>query len=71
VNITDVSGLPQGATYTFTATDRTVLAGVPGTTDITLQIRIPPLTQIGTYPILIVFSGGGIIHTIKAQIIVN
>ena len=70
VMITDISGLPQGANYTLTASNPTVLAGGPGSTDITLQIKIPAFTNVGTYPILIAASGGGITHFLNAQIIV-
>jgi proteasome lid subunit RPN8/RPN11 len=71
VMITGISGLPQGATYTLTASNPTVLAGGPGNTDITLQIKIPAFTKVGTYPIVIVASGGGITHILNAQITVR
>jgi proteasome lid subunit RPN8/RPN11 len=71
VTITDVSGLPQGANYTLTASNPTVLAGGPGNTDIALQIKIPAVTKVGTYPIVIVVSGGGITHILNAQITVR
>lgn len=71
VMITDISGLPQGATYTLTASNPTVLAGGPGSTAITLQIKIPAFTKAGTYPIVIVASGGGITHSLNAQITVR
>ena len=71
VSITDVSGLPQGATYTITASNPTLLAGGPGTTEITLQIKTVPFTKTGTYPIAIVISGGGVTHSLTAQIIVR
>jgi proteasome lid subunit RPN8/RPN11 len=71
VKITDISGLPKGATYTLTASNPTVLAGGPGTTSVTLQIKIPPFTKVGTYPITIVVSGGGVNHLLTAQIIVR
>jgi uncharacterized membrane protein len=71
VTITDISGLPQGATYTVTASNPTVLAGGPGNTNITLAIKIRAFTKAGTYPIVIVVSGGGITHSLNAQIIVR
>ena len=71
VSITSVSGLPQGATYNITSTNPTVLAGSPGTTNATLQIKIEAFTKTGTYPIVIVVSGGGIAHTLDTQIIVR
>jgi hypothetical protein len=71
VSITSVFGLPQGATYTVIASNPTVLAGGPGTTHVTLQIKVVPYTKTGTYPILIVISGGGVIHSLTAQIIVR
>jgi proteasome lid subunit RPN8/RPN11 len=71
VTITDISGLPQGATYTVTASNPTILAGGPATTEVTLQIKTLAFTKAGTYPIVIVFSGGGVIHTLSAQIIVK
>jgi uncharacterized membrane protein len=71
VSITDVSGLPQGATYTLTASNPTVLAGGPGATSILLQIKVPPLTKVGTYPIVIAAVGGGVTHSMMVQIIVR
>jgi hypothetical protein len=71
VTITDISGLPQGATYTLTASNPTVLAGGPGKTDVTLDIKILAFTKVGTYPIVIVVSGGGITHFLNAQITVR
>ena len=71
VNITSISGLPQGATYTIKVSNPAVLGGSPGTTEVTLQIKIGAFTKTGTYPIVIVISGGGIIHTLTAQIIVR
>jgi len=71
VSMTEVSGLPQGATYTVTANNPTVVAGGPGTTEITLQIKTLALTKAGTYPIVILISGGGISHSLTAQIIVK
>ena len=71
VNITSISGLPHGATYTFTTTNATVLAGNPGSTNLMLQVKIVAFTKMGTYPILIVISGGGLTHSLPAQIIVR
>jgi len=71
VSITSVSGLPQGATYAVTSSNLTVLAGGPGTTNVTLQIKIEAFTKTGTYPIVIVVSGGGVAHTLETQIIVR
>jgi proteasome lid subunit RPN8/RPN11 len=71
VTITDISGLPQGATYTLTASNPTVLAGGPGSTTITLQIKVPAFTKAGAYPIGIVATGGGINHPLNAQITVR
>ena len=71
VNITSVSGLPHGATYTVTVSNSTVLAGSPGTTEVTVLIKTVPSTRTGTYPIEIVISGGGVIHSLTAQIIVR
>jgi hypothetical protein len=71
VKITDISGLPQGATYTFTASNPTVLVGGPGTTTLTLEIKIPAFTKAGTYPITIVTVGGGVSHLLTAQITVR
>jgi uncharacterized membrane protein len=71
VKITDISGLPAGATYTTTASNPTVLAGGPGTTTLTLQIKVPPSAKPGTYPIVIVAVGGGLSHYQTAQIIVR
>jgi len=70
VKITDISGLPSGATYTLVTSNPTLLAG-PGGTAITLQIKIPPSTKAGTYPIVIVAVGGGVTHNQTAQIIVR
>jgi len=71
VKITGVSGLPKGATYMLTASNPTVLAGGPGNTEITLQIKVLAFTRAGTYPVVIVASGGGITHSLSAQIIVR
>lgn len=71
VSIATVSGLPVGATYKVTASNPTVLAGGPGTTDVTIQIKIEAFTKTGTYPIVIIISGGGVIHSLSAQIIVK
>jgi len=71
VKITDISGLPTGATYTLTANNPTVLAGGPGTTIILIQVKIPAFTKAGTYPIVIVVVGGGVIHAQSAQLIVR
>ena len=71
VNITSVSGLPHGATYTLTVSNPTVLAGSPGNTEVTVLIKTVPSTKTGTYPIEIVISGGGVIHSLTAQIIVR
>ena len=71
VNITSISGLPRGATYTLTTTNATVLAGNPGSTSVVLQVKIVAFTKMGTYPILIVISGGGVTHSLPAQIIVR
>jgi hypothetical protein len=68
VSITSVSGLPQGASYTLTVSNPTVLAG---TTAITLQVKIPSLAKTGTYTIVILASGGGVVHSLTAQIIVR
>ena len=68
VNITNISGLPNGASYTLTATNPTILSGSPGTTDLALQIKLPTNTRNGAYPIEISFSGGGITHSLKIQI---
>lgn len=49
VSAASVSGLPNGATYILlTATNRTVLAGGPGTTDLPLQIKIAAHSNTGT-----------------------
>jgi len=71
VKITDISGLPQGATYTLAANNPTVLAGGPGTTTVTLTVKILAFTKAGTYPIVIVALGGGISHSLSAQITVR
>jgi len=71
VNVTSISGLPHGATYNFTTTNATVLAGNPGSTNVMLQVKIVAFTKMGTYPILIVISGGGVTHSLPAQIIVR
>jgi proteasome lid subunit RPN8/RPN11 len=71
VSIINVTGLPHGATYTVTAINPTALAGGPGTTDVTLQVKIVAFTKMGTYPIVIVISGGGVTHSLIAQIIVR
>ena len=71
VSITSISGLPQGATYAWTTNNPTILAGGPGTTTVTLQVKLPALVEAGTYPIVIVLSGGGVIHTLTTQIIVR
>ena len=71
VSVTNVSGLPQGATYTVTASNPTVLAGGPGATKVMLQVKISAFTKTGTYTIEIVISGGGIAHSLTAQIIVR
>jgi hypothetical protein len=71
VKITDISGLPHGATYTLAANNPTVLAGNPGTTTVTLAVKVPANTKAGTYSIVIVALGGGIIHSLSAQITVR
>ena len=71
VSITDVSGLPQDATYAIIVSNPTVLAGGPGTTDVTLQVKVVAFTKTGTYPVVIVISGGGVIHSLTVQIIVR
>ena len=71
VKLTDISGLPQGAIYTLAASNSTVLAGGPGTTTVSLQIKIPPSARPGTYPIVIVALGDGVSHYQTAQIIVR
>jgi hypothetical protein len=71
VTITSVSGLPKGATTTLTTSNPTVLAGGPGSTEVTLQIKIPAFTKAGTYQVVILASGGGISHSLDAQIIVR
>ncbi len=70
VKITDISGLPSGATFTLVTSNPTLLAG-PGGTAITLQIKIPPSAKAGTYPIVIIAVGGGVTHNQTAQIIVR
>jgi proteasome lid subunit RPN8/RPN11 len=70
VNVT-LLNLPQGATYTLTISNPTVLAGGPGTTTITLQITIPAFTKAGTYPILIEAVGGGLVHALTVQLTVR
>ena len=70
VNVT-ILGLPQGAKYTLTISNPTVLAGGPGTTTVTLQIIIPAFTKAGTYPILIEAVGGGVVHALTVQLTVR
>jgi uncharacterized membrane protein len=70
VNVT-LLNLPQGAKYTLTISNPTVLAGGPGTTTITLQITIPAFTKAGTYPILIEAVGGGLVHALTVQLTVR
>lgn len=70
VNVT-LLGLPQGAKYTLTISNPTVLAGGPGTTTITLQITIPAFTKAGTYPIQIEAVGGGLVHTLTVELTVR
>ena len=71
VSLTGVSGLPKGATYAVTPENSSVLASGPGSTRVTLQIMTLSLTKAGSYPIVIVISGGGVIHDVQAQIIVR
>jgi proteasome lid subunit RPN8/RPN11 len=70
VNVT-LLGLPQGAKYTLTISNPTVLAGGPGTTAITLQITIPAFTKAGTYPIQIEAVGGGLVHALTVELTVR
>ena len=70
VSVTSVSGLPHGASYSMTVSNATVLAGHPGTADITVQIKTVTFSQTGTYPITIVISGGGVTHSVTTQIVV-
>jgi len=67
INVVD---LPQGATYTLTNSNPTILAG-PGTTTITLQIKAPLNIKVGTYSVLIQASGAGIIHNQPIELIVR
>ena len=71
VNITDVTGHPEGATYTLTVGNPSVLAGSPRTTEITLKIKIPISAKAGTYSIGIAAVGGGISHLQMTQLIVR
>jgi proteasome lid subunit RPN8/RPN11 len=71
VSLTEISGLPTGSTYSVTSGNSTILANGPSSTHITLQIKTLNLTKAGTYPIVIVISGGGLIHDVPAQIIVR
>jgi uncharacterized membrane protein len=70
VNVT-LLNLPQGAKYTLTISNPTVLAGGPGTTTITLQITIPAFTKAGTYPVIIEAVGGGLVHALTVQLTVR
>jgi proteasome lid subunit RPN8/RPN11 len=70
VNVT-LPNLPQGAKYSLTISNPTVLAGGPGTTTITLQITIPAFTKAGTYPIVIEGVGGGLVHALTVQLTVR
>jgi uncharacterized membrane protein len=70
VNVT-LLNLPQGAKYTLTISNPTVLAGGTGTTTITLQITIPAFTKGGTYPIVIEAVGGGIVHALTVELTVR
>jgi uncharacterized membrane protein len=75
VSLAGISGLPTGSTYTLTSDgtpgNSTVLAIGPGSTQIKLQIKTLSPTKAGSYPIVIVISGGGVIHDVPAQIIVR
>ena len=71
VKITDLAGLPPGAVYKLAASNSTILAGGPGSTTVSIQIKIPVSTKPGTYPIVIVAVGGGVSHYQTAQIIVK
>jgi proteasome lid subunit RPN8/RPN11 len=64
-------GLPQGATYTITTSNATVLAGGPGTTAMTLQVKIPAFAKAGSYQITIEAVGGGVVHSLTVQLIVR
>ena len=63
--------LPQGAAYTLTSSNPTVLAGSPGTTTITLQITAPMNIKVGTYAVQIQAAGAGIVHIQAIQLIVR
>ena len=71
ISIANITGLPQGATYTITSSNHTILASGPGTSQVTLQIKTLTPTKSGTYSIVIVISGGGVTHSVTAQIIVR
>jgi len=59
-----VSGLPAGATPTFSPTSTT------GSTA-TLTVAVDPTAAIGTYPLTITGTGGGITRTTPVTLIVN
>jgi proteasome lid subunit RPN8/RPN11 len=71
VRVSSLQGLPQGATYTLTTSNPTVLGGGPGTTAVTLQIKVPTSTKAGTYPIVVDALGEGITHSLTIQLIVR
>jgi len=71
VRVTNVTGLPAGSTYTITPPNPVVSTGAPTTTELTLQIRTVASAKTGTYLIVIMISGGGVTHSVTAQIIVR
>ena len=70
ITVTALS-LPQGATYTLTSNNPTVLAGSPGTTSITLQITAPMNIKLGTYAVQVQAAGAGIVHIQAIQLTVR
>jgi proteasome lid subunit RPN8/RPN11 len=66
-----VLNLPQGATYALTSSNPTVLAGGPGTTTITLQIKAAMNIKVGTYAVQIQAAGAGIVHIQVIQLTVR
>ncbi|HWZ45765.1 MAG TPA: galactose oxidase-like domain-containing protein, partial [Candidatus Saccharimonadales bacterium] len=58
----DVSGLPQGATATFTP------GSVPGSGTATMSVSTGLLTPIGSYQLTISGSSGGVTHTVNVTL---
>ena len=66
-----VLNLPPDTTYVLMSSNPTVVAGNPGTTTITLQIKTPLNIKVGTYAVQIQATGAGIVHIQAIQLIVR